>query len=359
MAIKASNQVTLVDLTDGFSVVLTNENHTFIGSTSAVNGTQTATTQIVAFCGEEQVPCSVGTITCPTGLSAVSDGKSPAPTVTITATSALTAGGSIDIPVTITGTEIVINKKFSYSIAYKGATGAKGDKGDTGTSITIKSKAVEYQASSSGTTTPTGNWSTSIPSVSAGSYLWTRTTVTYSDNTSTVSYSVARQGSNGSNGTSPTVSSTKVQYQQSTGGTTPPTGTWGDSAPTAVAGQYMWTKTTVTYSDGKTAVSYAVTRNGANGVKGDKGETGAAGADALTLVITSSGGLIFKNTAIATTLTAHVYKGAAEVTGSALTALGTIKWYKDGGTTAVATGQTLTISAGDVASRASYTAQLE
>lgn len=49
MAIKASNQVTLVDLTDGFSVVLTNENHTFIGGTSAVNGTQTATTQIVAF----------------------------------------------------------------------------------------------------------------------------------------------------------------------------------------------------------------------------------------------------------------------------------------------------------------------
>lgn len=350
MAIKASNQVTLVDLTDGFSVVLTNENHTFIGSTSAVNGTQTATTQIVAFCGEEQVPCSVGTITCPTGLSAVSDGKSPAPTVTITATSALATGGSIDIPVTITGTEIVINKKFSYSIAYKGATGAKGDKGDKGTSITIKSKAVEYQASSSGTTTPTGTWSTSIPSVSAGSYLWTRTTVTYSDNTSTVSYSVARQGSNGSNGTSPTVSGTKVQYQQSTGGTTPPTGTWSDSAPAAVAGQYMWTKTTVTYSDGKTAISYAVTRNGANG---------AAGADALTLVITSSGGLIFKNTAIATTLTAHVYKGAAEVTGNALTALGTIKWYKDGGTTAVATGQTLTISAGDVASRASYTAQLE
>lgn len=87
--------------------------------------------------------------------------------------------------------------------------------------------------------------------------------------------------------------------------------------------------------------------------------SGAAGADALTLVITSSGGLIFKNTAIATTLTAHVYKGAAEVTGNALTALGTIKWYKDGGTTAVATGQTLTISAGNVASRASYTAQLE
>ena len=356
MSVKASNQVTLLDLTDGFSVILTNENHTFIGTTTAVNGTQTATTQIVAFCGEEQVPCSVGTISCPTGLSAVSDGKTPAPTITITATSALTAGGSIDIPVTIDGTEIVISKKFSFSIAFKGATGAKGDKGDTGTSITIKSKAVEYQTSSSGTTTPTGTWSTSIPSTSQGQYLWTRTTVTYSDNTSTVSYSVARQGENG---TSPTVSSTKVEYQQSSGGTTPPTGTWSSQAPTATAGQYMWTRTTVTYSDGKTAISYAVTRNGSNGAKGDKGDQGVAGEDALVLVITSSNGMIFKNTAIATTLTAHIYKGGTEITGDALSKLGTIKWYKDGTTTPVATGQTLTISTGDVTNRASYIAELE
>lgn len=77
------------------------------------------------------------------------------------------------------------------------------------------------------------------------------------------------------------------------------------------------------------------------------------------MAITSSNGFIFKNTSVATTLTAHVYKGGAEVTGSALSALGTIKWYKDGGATAVASGQTLTISAGDVSSKASYTAQLE
>ena len=89
------------------------------------------------------------------------------------------------------------------------------------------------------------------------------------------------------------------------------------------------------------------------------GADGQDGADALTLVITSSNGDIFKNTAIATTLTAHVYKGGAEVTGSTLTALGTIKWYKDGGTTAVATGQTLTITAGQVQTKATYIAQLE
>lgn len=77
------------------------------------------------------------------------------------------------------------------------------------------------------------------------------------------------------------------------------------------------------------------------------------------MAITSSAGTIFKNTAIATTLTAHVYKGGVEVTGSNLAALGTIKWYKDGGTPSVATGATYTIGAGDVSNKATFSAQLE
>ena len=47
------------------------------------------------------------------------------------------------------------------------------------------------------------------------------------------------------------------------------------------------------------------------------------------------------------------------MTGANLTALGTIKWYKDGGTTAVATGSSFTISAGDVSNKATFSAQLE
>lgn len=351
MAIKASNQVSVIDITDGYSVILTNDSYTFLGDTDSVSTTQSTTSQIVAMRGSEIVSCTMGEVTCPNGLSVVSDNKTPSPTLTITATSALTKAGTIDIPIKIG--DITIVKKFSFAIAF---TGAKGDKGDKGTGVTIKSKAIEYLAGSSGTTAPTGTWQSTIPTVPQGQYLWTRTTVTYSDGNQTVSYSAARQGVNG---TSPTVSSSKVQYQQSTSGTTVPTGTWVDTPPAAVAGQYMWSKTTATYSDGKTAVSYNVTRNGSNGAKGDKGDKGAAGADALALVITSSAGVIFKNTSIATTLTAHVYKGGVEMTGTALTALGTIKWYKDGGTTAVATGQTYTISAGDVENKASFTAQLE
>ena len=51
MAIKASAQVDLIDLTDGYSVNLSNDNHTFQGTTSAVNGTQSITSKITAMCG--------------------------------------------------------------------------------------------------------------------------------------------------------------------------------------------------------------------------------------------------------------------------------------------------------------------
>ena len=39
-----------------------------------------------------------------------------------------------------------------------------------------------YQKSTSGTVVPTGPWTTNIPSVAAGEYLWTRTLFTYTDN---------------------------------------------------------------------------------------------------------------------------------------------------------------------------------
>lgn len=339
MAVKSSAQMTLIDLTDGYSVILSNDNYTFLGTTNSVNGTQSTTCQIMALCGSDQVPCTVGEIATPNGISAVSDGKTPMPTITITATSALKTSGSFTIPVVIG--DITINKVFSYAIAFKGSNG---------TSVNVSSQSVTYQVGDSGTSAPTGTWQSEIPTVAAGKYLWTKTVVNYSDGKSTTAYSVSRNPTNGSNGTSVTISSQAVTYQASSSGTTVPTGTWAANPPSVSAGQYLWTRTVVNYSDGKSTTSYSISRNGTNG---------ANGADALNLVITSSGGTIFKNTAIATTLTAHVYKGGVEVTGAALTALGTIKWYKADGGTAVATGTTFTVAAGDVTNKASYVAQLE
>lgn len=76
--------------------------------------------------------------------------------------------------------------------------GAKGDTGATGKGI--KSTAVTYQASSLGTTVPTGTWTNSVPTVSAGQYLWTRTVITYTDNTTSTSYSVGKNGNTGATG---------------------------------------------------------------------------------------------------------------------------------------------------------------
>lgn len=66
--------------------------------------------------------------------------------------------------------------------------------------ITIVSSKVEYAEGSSGITAPTSGWATKVPFVPPAKYLWTRTTVTYSDGTVTVGYSVAKFGSDGKKG---------------------------------------------------------------------------------------------------------------------------------------------------------------
>lgn len=135
-------------------------------------------------------------------------------------------------------------------------------KGDQGVSVNITSKSVTYQVSNSGTVVPTGTWLNNVPQTDAGQYLWTRTIVNYSDGNSTTSYSVSR---NGNNGTSVTITEKSVTYQVSTSGTTIPTGTWKTDIPTVPKGQYLWTKTYVKYSDGTETTSYSVSYNAVNG----------------------------------------------------------------------------------------------
>ena len=121
----------------------------------------------------------------------------------------------------------------------------------------------------------------------------------------------------------------------------------------------VWTRTIVNYSDGKSTTSYSVSYKGTNGTNG---KDGAAGADAITLTITSSNGTVFKNNSGTTVLTAHVWKGSVEqvvADNGTVSGIGTIKWYKVGGTTAIATAKTLSVTAKDVQNSQAYTCQLE
>ena len=138
-----------------------------------------------------------------------------------------------------------------------------GTNGKDGTSVKITAKSVTYQASTSGTTTPTGTWLANPPAVAKGQYLWTKTVVTYSDGNSTTAYSVAYQGTNGTNGQNGSngrgVKSTEVTYQIWKDGTSTPNGTWQTTVPDTTSDKpYLWTRTVITYTDDTKSTSYSV-----------------------------------------------------------------------------------------------------
>ena len=118
MAIKASNQVSLTDVTDAYSVTLTSETFTFMGNSSS--GTQvglSCSTQVIAYCGTQQ--CSevnVGAIQCPTGISAtITNNNTSLPTITFTTTASITEACEATIPVTVD--DVIFNKVFSFAVA--------------------------------------------------------------------------------------------------------------------------------------------------------------------------------------------------------------------------------------------------
>ena len=164
----------------------------------------------------------------------------------------------------------------------KGEAGAKGDKGDTGKGV--KSTSVAYQISTSGTTVPTGTWSGSVPSASAGQYLWTRTIITYTDDTTSTIYSVGRMGTNGANGTNGKSIGSVVNYYLATAsssGVTTATSGWTTAVQSvSAAKKYLWNYEVVKYTDGTVASTTApciIGSYGDRGSKGDKGDTGSTG----------------------------------------------------------------------------------
>ncbi|WP_144772190.1 collagen-like protein [Enterococcus casseliflavus] len=165
--------------------------------------------------------------------------------------------------VTIQKIMIVVKNK-------RGATGPSGSNGTDGKGIV--SSATTYQAGTSGTTPPTGTWSTSIPSVSENQYLWTKIVLTYSDNTNSTAYSVGKMGAKGETGSTGStgatgngIKSTTINFASSTSGTAAPSSGWSTSIPTVAAGSFLWTRTALTFTDNTTNTSYTVAKQGEKG----------------------------------------------------------------------------------------------
>ena len=197
----------------------------------------------------------------------------------------------------------------------------------TGSDITVENTVVEYNQVSGDTQgkpdDDDAGWTTDVPTLTQGDFLWVRTTVTFSDGSTMKNYTVSYNGqasgtgityyayvrysanSDGSNMTrlpegdtayigiytgtatsAPVAYSaytwSKLQGDDDTGATVDTVVTqymrtdtsaqpdeddagWQDSLQEATEGCYLWTKTTVTYSDGSTAVTYNVSYAGTNG----------------------------------------------------------------------------------------------
>lgn len=188
-----------------------------------------------------------------------------------------------DNPPTMTATnkylwnyETITYTNNATSNSAKRVIGVYGDKGQTGgtgaTGNGIKSITNYYlaTASATGVTTSTSGWTTAVQSVTADKkYLWNYEVVTYTNgSTSTTTPCVigvyGDKGQAGADGNG--IKSTAITYQASTSGTTIPTGTWITTIPTVPAGQYLWTRIIITYTNNSTSTSYSVGKMGINGI---------------------------------------------------------------------------------------------
>ncbi|HEL1616957.1 TPA: phage tail protein [Streptococcus suis] len=202
----------------------------------------------------------------------------------VTDTSTLTVAAYI-------GNDEVAVDELTFVNILDGRDGAKGEKGDPGrdgiagkNGVGLQSTVITYVSSSSGTNAPSTGWGNTVPTVPPGQYLWTKTVWNYSDGTSETGYSVARIGQDGNNGRDGVagkdgvgIRTTTVVYAGSTSGTVPPTSGWSSQIPSVSPGQYLWTKTTWSYTDNTSETGFSVAKMGETGAKGDRGATGPQG----------------------------------------------------------------------------------
>ncbi|WP_448916566.1 hypothetical protein [Eubacterium ramulus] len=194
MAIKGSAQVSVIDVTDAYSIMLTSEAYTFIGNTAGAPIGSSCSTEVVAFCGGapcKKISITAADIKCPSGITAsVTNNNTLSPTVKFMTTAVIASACEATIPIEVDG--ITINKKFSFAVAKAGSNGTNGKDGATGANGKgIKSTSITYQTGSSATSAPSGTWLSSPPQADPSNpYLWTRTIVTYTDDTTSTSYSV-------------------------------------------------------------------------------------------------------------------------------------------------------------------------
>ena len=271
---------------DAYTVLLTNESHTFLGDVSAAV-TGSTSCEVIAYKGATKIAATIGNISgMPTGMTtSISNNGTTNASFTVNVNSSMvTKAGSLTIPITVDGKSFT--KNFSFSLSLKGQTGEQGPAGQNGKGISKIENFYLVSSASSGITTSTGGWSTAIPTLtSTNKYLWNYEKITYTDNSTTSTNPVVigvygdkgQAGANGSNGADGNGIKSITEYylvSSSGSGVTTNTPGWSTTVPAMTpTKKYLWNYEVIAYtSSGNTTSTPKVI-----GVYGDTGQTGPQG----------------------------------------------------------------------------------
>ena len=141
-----------------------------------------------------------------------------------------------------------------YQKTYVARDGNDGNNGIAGKDgVGIRSTTITYAQGTSGTVAPMTGWTSQVPNVPAGQFLWTKTVWSYTDNTNETGYSVSKIGEQGPQGVK---GDTGAKGDKGERGLTGPQGPQGERGDRGLMGL--------------------------QGPKGDQGIPGVKGADGKT-----------------------------------------------------------------------------
>ena len=145
-----------------------------------------------------------------------------------------------------------------YQKTYVARDGNDGNNGIAGKDgVGIRSTTITYAQGTSGTVAPTTGWTSQVPNVPAGQYLWTKTVWSYTDNTNETGYSVSKIGEQGPQGVKGDTGAKGLQGERGLTGPAGPQGLQGPKGDQGIPG--------VKGADGKTQythIAYADTVSG-------------------------------------------------------------------------------------------------
>ena len=245
---------------DAYTIVLSNESHTFAATDTAAIGESIIVTPYIYKGATQQTEYTIGTIGgTVTGLTATVGNTNPK-TITITSTTALvTQNGVLTIPITIDGK--TFNKQFSWSLAKAGSDGESGISYYTYVRYSENSDGTDFNVNPSPSRIYMGVYTgtSDIAPTDKGAYKWSKYI-----------------GDNGNDGNG--IDSITYYYKTTTTQTAPAAADITDTTiPTLSAtNKYLWQKEIIHYTNTEKADKVSVLLLAAYGDQGNPGVNGTS-----------------------------------------------------------------------------------